>query len=715
MEKSLFSPNWYRAQDARPCLRSHARIHRHHYRGQLWYVLQDRTSGRFSRFTPPAYLVISLMNGQRTVQEIWDLACERLGDDVLTQDEMISLLAQLHQSDVLRGDGIPDLAESSERARRLARRKKIMGVINPLAIRIPLLDPDKFLTATLPAVRPIMSWIGALTFIVVVVTAAVLAGLNWSRLTNNIVDRVLAAESLLMLLLTYPFVKAVHELGHGYVLKRWGGEVHEMGVMFLVFLPVPYVDASDTAALGEKWRRAFVGAAGILVEVFLAALALFVWLSAEEGMVRAIAFNVMLIGGVSTLLFNGNPLLRFDGYYVLSDLIEAPNLGNRSNRFLGYLIQRDLFGVEHPDPPATAPGEARWLVFYSIASFCYRIFIMTAIISVVATKFFVVGVLLAIWAAVLMVGVPLGKQLRFLFTSPVLHRNRRRALGVTAGIIASIVMLVMLVPLPYSTVTEGVVWTSDESTVYAGAAGVVTELVAQPNANVVVGEPLIRLKDDFLDARVKVLEAQVVELRLRYEARDTFDPAEAKMVQERLQHVEANLDLTLERQRDLLVRSATDGRFIVPRAADLAGRFVHQGEVLSYVSKREDSVVRVVVPEDQADVVRNRVKAVELKFPNRVTETVPAVIIREVAALSNTLPSIALSTLGGGDIVLDPTDTNQVTAISNLLHLELKPGSTEYLPPLGSRVYVRFSHDAEPLAGRLYRSIRQVFLRRFDV
>ena len=381
------------------------------------------------RFTPPAYLVISLMNGQRTVQEIWDLSCERLGDDVLTQDEMISLLAQLHQSDVLRGDGIPDLAESSERARRVGRRKKMMGLINPLAIRIPLLDPDKFLTATLPAVRPIMSWIGALTFIVVVVTAAVLAGLNWPRLTNNIADRVLAAESLLMLLLTYPFVKAVHELGHGYVLKRWGGEVHEMGVMFLVFMPVPYVDASDTAALRKKWRRAFVGAAGILVEAFLAALALFVWLNAEEGMVRAIAFNVMLIGGVSTLLFNGNPLLRFDGYYVLSDLIEAPNLGNRSNRYLGYLIQRHLFGVEHSEPLATAPGEARWLVFYSIASFCYRIFIMTVIISLVATKFFVIGVVLAMWATVLMVGLPLAKQLRFLFTSPVLHRNRRPCRG----------------------------------------------------------------------------------------------------------------------------------------------------------------------------------------------------------------------------------------------------------------------------------------------
>jgi putative peptide zinc metalloprotease protein len=715
MEKSLYSPNWYRAESTRPRLRSHARIHRHHYRGQLWYVLQDRTSGRFMRFSPAAYLVISLMNGQRTLQEIWDIACERLGDDVLTQDEMIALVAQLHQGDVLRGDGIPDLEESSERARRISRRKKIMGVINPLAVRIPLFDPDAFVTRTLPLVRPILSWIGALTFIVVVTTAAVLAALNWPALTNNIADRVLAAESLAMLLLTYPFVKAVHELGHGYVLKRWGGEVHEMGIMFLVFMPVPYVDASDTAALREKWRRAFVGAAGIMVEAFLAAIALFIWLNAEEGMVRAVAFNVMVIGGVSTLLFNGNPLLRFDGYYVLSDLIEAPNLGTRSNRYLGYLIQTRLFGVEPPNPPLVAPGEARWLVFYSIASFCYRIFIMTVIVSLVATKFLGIGVLLAIWAVALMLGLPLVKQIRFLLVSPVLRRARGRAIGITVSIITGLIMIMMLLPMPYSTVTEGVVWTPDESAVHAGTAGVVSEVVATPNSDVAAGEPLFVLKDDFIDARVKLLEAQVAELRLNYEATDTIDPAEARIVQERLEHAEADLELTLERQRDLLVRSGTDGQFIVPRAADLPGRFVRQGDVLSYVSKQKDSVVRVVVPENQADVVRNRVKAVELKFQNRVTLTVPAIINREVPTLSNTLPSLALSTLGGGNIVLDPTDTTKATTVDRLLHLELMPGSTKHLPPLGSRVHVRFTHTAEPLAFRLSRGIRQVFLSRFNV
>lgn len=715
MEKSLHSANWYRVEDTRPCLRSHVRIHRHHYRGQLWYVLQDPTSGRFQRFTPSAYFVISLMDGKRSVQEIWDLACERLGDDALTQDELINLLSQLHQSDCLRSDTLPDAAEISERRRRDIRRRRVMSVINPLSVRIPIFDPDRLLQLTLPVIRPMMTRTGAVIFAVVVATALVLAALNWSELTGDIVDRVMAAESLVALIFTYPFVKALHELGHGYALKRLGGEVHEIGIMLLVFLPVPYVDASDTAALGSKWQRAAVGAAGILVEALLAAVAMLVWINAEPGLVRSVAFNVMLIGGVSTLLFNGNPLLRFDGYYVFADLIEAPNLGQRASRYLGYLIQRYLFGVEDAESPATAPGEKGWFVVYAIASFCYRIVIMTVIISVVATRFFVIGVVLAIWAAVLMLGLPLYKQLRFLLTSPVLRRNRRRALRATAAVIGCVAAALLIVPLPYSTVTQGVVWTPDEATVFAGAAGIVMEVVAEPNAYVEAGDPLIRLEDDFLSARVEVLRAQVDELRLTYESRDLVDPAEARIVQQRLEQVEADLELSLERQRALLVRSGAAGRFVLPRAADLPGKFARQGEVLSYVSRPEDSVIRVVVPENQADLVRNRVRAVELKFPAHVGETVAATINREVPALSDTLPSLALSTLGGGNIVVDPTDPSRVRTLSTLLHLELQPASAEHLPPLGSRVYVRFKHGAEPVAWRLYRGLRQVFLRRFSV
>ncbi len=715
MDTSLHSPSWYRVAHLKPRLRSHARIHRHHFRGQLWYVLHDRTSGRFVRFSPSAYLVISLMNGHRSVQEIWDIACARLGDDVLTQDETIRLLAQLHQSDVLHGDVPPDLAEMSERAAKQRRRKLAMSFMNPMALRIPLFDPDEFLTATLPLARIFLSWFGALVFLGVVGYALMLAGVHWPELTENITDRVLSAENLLVLLVAYPFVKALHELGHGYAVKKWGGEVHEIGLMFLVFMPVPYVDASAAAAFHEKWRRALVGAMGIVVELFLAALALFVWINAEEGLVRAIAFNVMLIGGVSTLFFNGNPLLRFDGYYVLSDLLEIPNLAARANRYIGYLMQRYLFGVHDAQSPATARGEPFWLFLYAVASFCYRMFIVTVIVLFVATKFFVIGVILAIWAAVLMLVVPLSKQIWFLLTSPVLRRTRGRAFAICASAVAAVVLALLLVPVPYRTVAEGVVWARGEAAVHARAEGIVAEVLAPSNSRVSPGEPLIQMHDPLLEARVRVLQARVTELRRRYSATDLTDPAEAKIIREQLHHAEADLALAHKRRRDLLVRSPADGRFILPRAADLPGSYLRKGEVIGYVAQLEDPVIRVIVPEDAADLVRQQTRGVDLRFADSMDATLPAVVEREVPTISDTLPNMALSTMGGGDVAVDPTDPQQMKVLAKLLHLELRLRSPRPVEAMGGRVYVRFDHGEEPLARRIYRNVRQLFLKQFNV
>ena len=496
MARSSTSASWYRAAGLKPRLRAHTRILRQHFRGKRWYVLQDPASGRFHRFSEAAHFVIGLMDGRRTVHEIWTIGCDRLGDDNLTQDEMLQLLAQLHQADILHGDVRPDPDELVWRGDKQRRMKLVQTFFNPLAVRFPLFDPDRFLEATLPVVRPLLGWFGVVMFVVATVLGLTLAGMHWEELTKDIADRVFASQSLLLLVVTYPFIKALHELGHGYATKRWGGEVHEMGVMFLVFIPVPYVDASAAAAFRSKWQRAFVGAAGMIVEMTLAAARADRLAQRRAGPVRAFAFNVMLIGGVSTLLFNGNPLLRFDGYYVLSDLVEIPNLGMRSTRHICYLIQRYLFGAADAVSPVTARGEGAWFVFYGIASFGYRLTVAVTIISFTASKFFVVGVILAIWAVVMMYLWPLAKAVRFLFTSPLLRPKRRRALAVTGGAVAG------LAAGPADgagAVRDGRLRASSGAgrarVVNAGVEGIVVEILAPPNAAVAKGQALIRLED----------------------------------------------------------------------------------------------------------------------------------------------------------------------------------------------------------------------------
>jgi putative peptide zinc metalloprotease protein len=711
----LFSPSWYRVAALKPRLRSHAQIHRHFYRGQLWYVIQNHATGRFHRFSPEAYLIIGLLDGRQTLDEIWQIAAKRLGDDIPTQEEVINLLTQLHRADVLQGDSLPATEELQNRDAKQTRQRHMQSLRSPLAIRIPLLDPERFLAALAPLISPLFSVAGMVVWLVVVGWAVFLAVGHWPELTRNVSDRVLAMDNLLLLWLTFPMVKALHELGHGFAVKRWGGEVHEMGIMLLVFMPVPYVDASAASAFREKRQRMIVGAAGMLTEVFIAALALLVWLEVEPGVVRACAFNVMLIAGVSTVLFNGNPLLRFDGYYILSDGLEIPNLGIRANQYLGYLIQHYAFGVRDLPSPVFARGEGGWFFFYAIASFCYRMMVFAGIIWVIAGKYFIVGVLLAIWAILLTLIIPLVKHTGFLLSSPRLHRKRARAVLSSGAVIATVLAGLLLIPVPSGTIVEGVIWAPEKSLVRATAEGFVTRLEARPGSRVARHEVLVQSEDPGLPAQVRVLKAQLVELKARYDAEILQNRAQAQIIGEDIEHIKGMLERAEERRQELAVRSPTAGVFVLNKPQDMPGRFVHRGEVLGYVMDFSAVTARVVVPQEDVDLMRGRLSSIEVRLAERPEQVIPAVIRRKVPAASDQLPSAALSIAGGGNIATRPDAQQPNTALTKLFQFDLKLMTELPVNVIGERVYVRMLRDPEPLARQWYRRGRQLFLSKFNV
>ena len=715
MSQSLFSTSWYRVAGVKPRLRNHAQIHRHVYRGGVWYVLQNHSTGKFHRFTPVANLIIGLMDGTRTLQEIWDLACVRLGDDVPSQDEVIKLLSDLHKADVLQSDAPPDIHELQQRRSRHAsvRWKQYIG--NPLSLRFPLLDPDRVLRLLLPVFKPLFGWVGAALWVVTMAWALVLVGMHWSELSSDMVDRVFSVENLLLMWFVFPLIKLLHEFGHALAAKAGGGEVHEMGVMLLVLMPVPYVDASAATAFRDKRSRMLVGAAGMLVELFIAAIAVFAWVHLEPGTERAIAYNVILVAGVSTLLFNGNPLLRYDGYYILSDYLEIPNLGQRSNEYLGYLTNRYLFGVEGGSSPVSARGERGWFIVYAISSFAYRMFMMVSIALLVASKFFVIGVLLAVWAFANMLVLPLSKNINYLVSSPRLASQRQRAVFATAAIVGLLTAILAWLPAPSSTRAEGVIWAPEQAQVRATVDGFVAKVLAKPDQQVRAGDILIQCEDPELDARTRVLQAQLAELEARYNAAILTKRVQADVINEQKVHVAEALELAHRRQAELQVRSPADGVFIIQDAQNSVGRYAQRGEVLAYVTDSAASTVRVVVPQAEGAQVAKRTRRVEIRSADRIGMPIQAQIQREVPAATDELPSMTLSLQGGGKIGLDPSKAGEGKALEKLfvLDLELPPGAQANY--LGGRVYVRFEHEPEPLADQWYREIRRVFLKKFNV
>ncbi len=519
-----------------------------------------------------------------------------------------------------------------------------------------------------------------------------------------------AADNLLLLALTYPIVKALHELGHAYAAKVGGGEVHEMGLLLLVFFPMPYVDASASSAFRGRGERAVVGAAGIMVELALAALAMILWLQLEPGFLRAAAFNVMLIGGVSTVLFNGNPLLRFDGYYVLSDLIEIPNLDARAKRYLLYVTQRHLLGLEGLESPVQGPGEAPWFVIYGIAAFFYRASVTLGIALFVAGQFFVLGVMLALWSMIQMFVLPVVRAGRYLLTSPQLRYRRRRALAMSGMVVALALAALFAVPVPYATVGEGVVWVPDSDILRAGGSGFAETLLAAPDSDVAAGQPVIQLEDPVAAAQLEVKRAELAVLEHRFTAVNLIDLVQARLVREQRDRAAANLVRAEQRIAALVIRAPRAGRFVVPDARKLLGKFVREGDLVGYVISPNDISIRVVIPQAEIDPVRARVGGVSVRLTDDIDTSFPATIVRQTPAALDRPPAPALAPEGGGPMLLDPTNPKQQRPLDQFFEIELRLDGKP-VDRIGGRVFARFDHGAEPLAWRGLRAARQLFLR----
>lgn len=715
MSAPLLSNSWYRVAALKPRLRSHARLHRHRYRDQVWYLLQDPISNRVHRFTPAARLVIAAMDGRRSVENLWELANKRLGEEAPTQDEIINLLGQLHAADLLQSDVTPDVTEVFDRGEREAKALRRRTYMNPMAVRIPLWDPDKFLNRIEAFIRLLWSRWGALLWLVVMLPALILIPPHWMELTNNFSDRVLAVDNLLLLWLVFPVIKALHEFGHAAATKAGGGEVHDMGLILLVLIPVPYVEASAATAFKSKYERALVGAAGMIVELFIAAIAFYLWLLVEPGATRAVLFNVMLVAGVSTLAFNGNPLLRYDAYYILADLIEMPNLANRSLRYWEYAIKRYAFGVEDAEKPQASEAEIRWFIFYGPASAIYRVLITIAIALFIAGEFFVIGVILAVWAVVAMAVVPVVKGIQHLRDSPGLRLHRRRAVAVTVGTVVTLVIFLFAIPMPFRSNAEGVIWFSEEAMVRPGSNGFVGEFLVEPGTRVVKGDALVRSSDPALEAQLRLSEAKVAELDATYAAQFVADRAKANIVREQLESEKVALARIRERVNGLVARAGADGVFIAPQAVNMPGRYFRKGELLGYVVEKGHPLARVVVAQDAIDMVNLATDRVTVRHVHRPDTVAEGKIVRRAPAGVEYLPSRALSTEGGGQITTDPRDQKGAKTMQRMFQFDIELADNADVAFFGERVYVRFNHEMEPLALQWYRDIRLLFLSRFNV
>lgn len=715
MNDTLHSTYWYRVARLKPVLRDTVRIARHVYRGRIWYVLRNLVNSRNHRFNPSAYRLIGLMDGKLSVDEIWLRECQTQGDNAPTQDEVITLLSQLYDADLILHDSAPDMVDTIGRARDHEQKLQRYRVTNPLYIKIPLWDPDRFLGRWSFLIAPLLSRAMLFFWLLLILCAGVFAVLHAPELGKQMSSLLTSPAQILLLLLIYPLIKLLHEFGHAFAVKKWGGEVHEMGIVLLALMPIPYVEASSSGFFAEKHQRITVAAMGMAVELMMASLALLFWINVEDGVIRTLLGLIIMVGGISTLLFNGNPLLRFDGYYILTDLIEIPNLGKRSTRYLGYLLQRYLFGIRSVTSPVTAPGEAGWFLAYGPLSFVYRLVIVATLAFWISGRFLGVGMAIATWGLISLMILPAGRTLAGLFSPNRGLKDQGRVLAIFSGLMVTLGVLLFVLPMPLRSTAQGVIWLPEESAVRSAIDMELTEVLAEQDSMVYPGTVLLRGESPLINTEIELVSAQLREAYAEYHQQTLIDRVKRNLIQDDIDRLQAELQQLRSDQEKLQVLSPAAGMLALQDGHRLTGRFVRQGELLGYVVAEHRPTIRTVIHQNDINLVRERTHSVKVRLNAQPEKTLAASIQRIVPAADMRLPTPALGTAGGGRIPVDPSDPDRVRAQAAFFQLDLVLPESVSAPHIGGRVFVKFDHGSMTLARQAYRGLRQLFLRHLYV
>jgi putative peptide zinc metalloprotease protein len=533
--------------------------------------------------------------------------------------------------------------------------------------------------------------------------------------------------------------KIAHEFGHGLCCKHFGGECHEMGIMVLVLTPCLYCNVSDSWMLPNKWHRAAIGAAGIYVELVLASICTFLWWFSEPGLLHNLCLNVVFISSVSTVIFNGNPLLRYDGYYILADLVEIPNLRQKATTILSRKLSEWCLGMEPPEDPflpqrnqiffalySVAAAAYRWVITFSICWFLYRLF--------QSYDLKIVGQAVVLASLYGLLGMPLYQLGKFFYVPGRIEQVKKPYFYTSLGVVCAVLLMVLFLPLPYSVMCTLEIQARDAQSVYVDVAGQLAKLYVTAGQQVAAGQPLAQLHSIDTDLQVAKLEGSAAEYRTKLESlmqqsfRDHRAADQIPQVQEALSSVEDQLKEKLRDQKRLRLVAPVAGMVLPPTLTshheptdeklppwsgtpldpENLGATLEQGVLFCQVGDPKRLEAVLVVDQEDRNIVREG-QSVDVKlegFPSTTWHSQ----IKEIAESELKVTPQRLSTRSGGEL---PSKTDPRTGVES-------PQSTSYqarapiddpegLVRLGVRGQARVYTDWLPIGTRLWRLVAHTF------
>ena len=736
------SPTSFVSSASRPLLvqaRPDLQLESHCYYGDQRWVVKDPVSLQYYLLGEEEHALLQALQGTASLQELREKLEGQFQPRTITFEQISAFISSLYSHGLLVNSAPLQGPQLLLQQQQTSQRQWWSRLTNPLCIRLQGVDPESFFRRLYPLIRWMYAPWCLAACLLLILMAAVLVLVQWPEFHRRLpaFDEFFQSQNLVWLAVALGLAKVLHELGHGLSCRHFGGECHELGLMFLVFTPCLYCEVSDSWMLPNKWNRMAIGAAGMLVELVLAAVCTFLWWFSEPGLLNMLCLRLVFVCSVSTVFFNLNPLMRYDGYYILSDLLEIPNLAPKSQEVLRHYLSRWFLGLDFSSD--SLPSQRRWLFgLYAVAALMYRLFVMVSIVWFLNQLFKpyqlnVLGHFLTLFVLLGTVLIPLWQVFRFLTVPGRFRQMKFVRMFFSFSLLLVILALLLCWPISHQVSSPFTLELADVEPVYVTTSGELQEVKVRADTACPSGKLLARLSNPDLDLELADLEANFQRQEIYLEnlkLQRVNDPAAADQIPLAEQTLADLLQRLNSRRRDLLrleLRAPVAGYVLAPpnRPAPSSkqnslrtwcgnpleprnlGSFLEVGTLLCWVGDPQQKEAVLVIDQQEIEFLQPG-QPVKLLLEQRTSTLLHGEILEAAKQEVRTLAP-QLSQHAGGEIATQRDDAGQERPLTTCYRVRVRLTQSIDIPYHGARGHALVHVGSQTLAQWLYRFLSHTF------
>ena len=679
-------------------------VSRHVFFGETSYVIRDPITFDGHNLSPTDYEIFTNLSDDKPLSEVCDELIESGVFEANERESFFHYVVELQKRNLLSLPVTDSDSLFQQYERKMQARSKGL-LMKLLFLKIPLGCPDRFLKSTyhLTSFFFTRAFFTAWLILLLIASGAIIS--RWSEFTSDLAS-LLAIQNLPIMLGVMAVLKLWHELGHGYACRHFGVSVPNAGILLMMGTPLAFMDATGSWSLPRRRDRQIINLAGIYFELMISIVAAAVWILSDNSSVKSVAHFALLISSVTTIAFNINPLMKYDGYFVLADLLGIPNLKSRSAFTVQQLFKYVFFGL--PMPPSKSWLLQNVLIIYGIAAGLYRISLTFGIAVLIAMQVWLVGIAIGVYYLATSLGTMLRGLVSYLIWSEEITNQRRLAMGYLAILLIVVPAAVFSVPLPGSVQAQGVVESANLAVVHTEHGGFVSEIAFAPGQTVSVGKLITKMENIEKSNLRQVKKAELNSLLAKHRRYKGDDRLEVNKTEQQIKQVRFELSSLGQYSAINEVTAPIDGVVIEPESNLKLGQYIQPGGEVVRIGG-DGWVVKAIANDSSLAEIRPKVgQRVHCRFLSN-TNAESMGTIRSVSASGDKIvPFRALTHLAGGFI---PVQGESLEATEPFFEMEIEIESTQVDPFLknGMICEIRFDNSYDSLGTYLYRSVLRFY------